>query len=119
MAPATCAGMAGHEVTVYNRSAAKAQAWCGELPGPQRRHPARGRGRRRAGVLLRGQRRRPALGGAGANSAFAGMARDAVFVDHTTASANVARELYTAARAPVSLRQRDSPAARPARRTAR
>ena len=34
----------------------------------------------------------------GADGAFAGMAPGAVFVDHTTASADVARELYAAAR---------------------
>ena len=57
----------------------------------------------------------------GADGAFAGMKAGAVFVDHTTASAEVARELHAEA-APARPRAsstRRSPAARPAPRTAR
>lgn len=89
---------AGHAVTVYNRSPAKAQAWVAEFGGAAKDTP-----------------REAALGAdivfccvgndddlrsvtLGANGAFAGMAPGAIFVDHTTASADVARELYAAAK---------------------
>jgi 3-hydroxyisobutyrate dehydrogenase len=56
----------------------------------------------------------------GADGALAGMKAGAIFVDHTTASADVARELYAAARKAwaCSLSTRPSRAARPVRRTA-
>ena len=47
----------GHEVTVYNRSAAKAQQWVKEYGGKQRRHPARGRQGLRFRHDVRRQRR--------------------------------------------------------------
>ena len=91
---------AGHRVTVYNRTARKAEAFCAEFAGS--RHALT-----------------PALAAAGAdlvfscvgndddlrsvtlgdNGAFAGMQAGAVFVDHTTASADVARELAAKAQA--------------------
>jgi 3-hydroxyisobutyrate dehydrogenase len=58
----------------------------------------------------------------GPDGAFAGMAKGAVFVDHTTASADVARELSTRSRrrdGPRISSTRRCPAARPAPRTAR
>ncbi|MBS0499070.1 MAG: NAD(P)-dependent oxidoreductase [Burkholderiaceae bacterium] len=90
---------AGHAVTVYNRTAAKAAAFCAQFPGT--RHAAT-----------------PAAAAAGADFVFscvgndddlrsvvlgdsgalAGMQPGAIFVDHTTASADVARELAAAAR---------------------
>jgi 3-hydroxyisobutyrate dehydrogenase-like beta-hydroxyacid dehydrogenase len=55
----------------------------------------------------------------GADGAFAGMQPGAIFVDHTTASAEVARELYAAAKAwACSLSMPPSPAARPVHKTA-
>jgi 3-hydroxyisobutyrate dehydrogenase len=84
---------AGHEVTVYNRTAAKAQNWAKEFGGKFATTP------------------REAVAGAsivfccvgndddlrsvvlGDDGAFAGMHEGSIFVDHTTASANVAREL--------------------------
>ncbi len=89
---------AGHAVTVYNRSPAKAQAWVAEFGSVAQPTP------------------REAVAGAdivfccvgndddlrsvtqGADGAFTGMKPGAVFVDHTTASADVARELYAAAK---------------------
>jgi 3-hydroxyisobutyrate dehydrogenase len=94
--------LAGHKVTVYNRNATKSIAWCAEYSaagGPK--HAAT-----------------PAVAAAdadivfccvgndddlrsvtlGADGAFAGMKPGAVFVDHTTASASVARELHAAAK---------------------
>jgi len=100
---------AGHQVTVYNRSAAKAQAWVAEFGGQPGAQP----GGRTAGRSAATPRE--AAAGAefvfacvgndddlrsvvlGPSGAFAGMAPGAVFVDHTTASAEVARELYAAA----------------------
>jgi 3-hydroxyisobutyrate dehydrogenase-like beta-hydroxyacid dehydrogenase len=89
---------AGHRVTVYNRTAAKVQAWVADYAGASAATP------------------RAAVAGAdfvfscvgndddlravtvGAEGAFAGMQPGAVFVDHTTASAAVARELHATAR---------------------
>jgi 3-hydroxyisobutyrate dehydrogenase len=94
---------AGHQVTVYNRSAAKAQAWVAEHGGahggraaPTPREAAAGAEFVFACVGNDDDLRAVVLG---ADGAFAGMAPGAVFVDHTTASAEVARELYAAARA--------------------
>src|SRR5471030_818820 len=88
---------AGHEVTVYNRTASKAQAWVGKHGGRFAATP------------------REAVAGAefvfscvgndadlrsvvtGDDGAFAGIARGAVLIDHTTASADVARELHSKA----------------------
>ncbi len=89
---------AGHTVTVYNRSAAKAQAWVAEYGGTAAATPreaAAGAEFVFACVGNDDDLRSVVLG---ADGAFAGMAEGAVFVDHTTASAEVARELYGAAR---------------------
>ena len=93
---------AGHQVTVYNRTASKSIAWCADFTG--------------AGSQKHAETPRLAVHGAdvvfccvgndddlrsvtlGADGAFAGMKPGAVFVDHTTASASVARELYAAAK---------------------
>ena len=97
---------AGHRVTVYNRTAAKAEAWVEEhaMPGA-------------ASLATAAPTPRQAAAGAdivfacvgndhdllevttGAQGAFAGMKPGAVFVDHTTASAAGARQLHAAARA--------------------
>ena len=97
---------AGHQVTVYNRSVAKSLAWCAEFA------PAT------SGKALSGHAATPKLAAAqadiifccvgndddlrsvalGPDGAFAGMKPGALLVDHTTASANVARELSLAAR---------------------
>ena len=85
---------AGHQVTVYNRSAAKAQAWMAECPGQASAHTPReaaaGADIVFACVGNDDDLRSVVLGPDGA---FAGMKPGAVFVDHTTASASVAREL--------------------------
>ena len=88
---------AGHEVTVYNRTAAKAEAWVAQYGGKMALTPAKaaegaemvmacvGNGNDLRGVCL------------GPDGAFAGMAQGTVFVDHTTVSAAVTRALYEAA----------------------
>jgi len=89
---------AGHQVTVYNRSPAKAQAWLAECPGhasaPTPREAAAGADIVFACVGNDDDLRSVVLGPDGA---FAGMKPGAVFVDHTTASASVARELSSEA----------------------
>jgi len=89
---------AGHEVTVYNRTPAKAQAWVAEFGGRAAATPreaAAGADLVYACVGNDDDLRSVVLGKDGA---FAGMQAGAVFADHTTASAAVARELYAAAR---------------------
>ena len=99
---------AGHQVTVYNRSAAKAADWVATYGGksaPTPREAAAGAEFVFACVGNDDDLRSVVLGadlGGGqraADGAFAGMAPGAVFVDHTTASAEVARALHAAARA--------------------
>jgi 3-hydroxyisobutyrate dehydrogenase len=91
---------AGHQVTVYNRSASKSEAFCAEFSGAKRamtpKDAAAG-----ADIVFccagnDDDLRSVVLGEQGA---LAGMKPGAIFVDHTTASADVARELYAAARA--------------------
>jgi len=84
---------AGNDVVVYNRTAAKASAWVGRYGGasaPTPREAAAGRDFVLACVGNDDDLRTIALGPDGA---FAGMKPGAIFVDHTTASADVAREL--------------------------
>ena len=92
---------AGHQVTVYNRSPAKAQAWlaahqgCGALHATTPRVVAAGAELVFACVGNDDDLRSVTLG---VDGAFSGMAENAVFVDHTTASAEVARELHQTAK---------------------
>jgi len=91
--------LAGHDVTVYNRSAPKAQAWTGEFKGraaPTPREAVAGCDLVFCCVGNDDDLRSVVLGEQGA---LAGMKPGAVFVDHTTASADVARELSAAAKA--------------------
>jgi len=83
----------GHEVTVYNRTPAKAQAWAEKFKGktaPTPQAAAEGQDFVMACVGNDNDLRAVTTG---ANGAFAAMKSGAVFVDHTTASAEVAREL--------------------------
>jgi 3-hydroxyisobutyrate dehydrogenase-like beta-hydroxyacid dehydrogenase len=86
---------AGHKVTVYNRTFAKAEQWVKEYGGGKAAKTPReaasgaqivfscvGNDDDLRGVVL------------GNDGAFAGMAKGAIYVDNTTASAEVARELY-------------------------
>ena len=84
---------AGHEVTVFNRTAAKASAWADEHQGRHLATPrqaAEGAEFVMACVGNDDDLRQVCLGPDGA---FAGMSKGAVFVDHTTVSAQVTREL--------------------------
>ncbi len=85
---------AGHDVTVYNRTAAKAEKWRGEYGGataPSPREAVQGAEIAFSCVGNDDDLRAVVLGDDGI---FAGLGSGAIFVDHTTASANVARELY-------------------------
>ena len=87
----------GHAVTVWNRTAAKAEAWVarhGGAQAPTAREAAAGQDFVMACVGNDDDLRSVCLGPDGA---FAGMAAGAVFVDHTTVSAQVTRELAAAA----------------------
>jgi 3-hydroxyisobutyrate dehydrogenase-like beta-hydroxyacid dehydrogenase len=84
----------GHDVVVYNRTAAKAEAWVGKHGGAHRSTPreaAAGAALVFACVGNDDDVRAVVLG---ADGAFAGMARGAILVDHTTTSAKLARELH-------------------------
>ena len=88
---------AGHRVTVYNRTAAKASQWVAEHGGKSAPTPAdaaRGAELVFACVGNDDDLRAVTLG---TNGAFATMKPGAIFVDHTTASAAVARELAASA----------------------
>ena len=91
---------AGHQVRVYNRTASKSIAFCAEFSGATHGLTPKlvvadadivfccvGNDADLRSVVL------------GIDGALAGMKPGAIFVDHTTASADVARELYTAAKA--------------------
>ena len=83
----------GHEVTVYNRTQAKAQAWAEKFGGraaPTPRAAAEGQDFVMSCVGNDNDLRAVTLG---ADGAFSAIKSGAVFVDHTTASAEVAREL--------------------------
>ncbi|MBP9951639.1 MAG: NAD(P)-dependent oxidoreductase [Cypionkella sp.] len=88
----------GHQVTVYNRTAAKALAWVAQHGGSFATTPAaaaRGAELVMSCVGNDDDLRAVCLG---PEAAFAGMVRGAVFVDHTTVSAAVTRELSGAAK---------------------
>jgi 3-hydroxyisobutyrate dehydrogenase len=93
---------AGHRVTVYNRTAAKAEAWAQAHTGLAVCHAATPRAAAAGADLVFacvGNDDDLRAVTVGPDGAFHGMAADAVFMDHTTASAAVARELHATARA--------------------
>lgn len=90
---------AGHEVTVFNRTAAKAEAWVAQHGGAMALTPAaaaEGADFVFACVGNDDDLRHVCTGEGGA---FSGMKPGAIFVDHTTVSAKVTAELYEAAKA--------------------
>lgn len=90
---------AGHQVTVYNRTSAKAKAWVDEHGGAAAPTPADAAKGAEFVFACVGNDDDLRAVTTGPEGAFAAMDKDAVFVDHTTASAVVARELDEAARA--------------------
>jgi 3-hydroxyisobutyrate dehydrogenase len=84
----------GHEVTVYNRTAAKAEKWVAEFGGRAAATPkaaAEGQDFVLSCVGNDHDLREVTLGPTGA---YHGIKKGAIFIDHTTASAEIARELH-------------------------
>ena len=88
----------GHEVVVYNRTDAKAEKWVSQHGGALAATPAEAASGAEFVFACVGDDADIRSITTGENGAFATMASDAVFIDNTTASADVARELYSAAR---------------------
>ncbi|MBP2238417.1 3-hydroxyisobutyrate dehydrogenase [Sinorhizobium kostiense] len=89
----------GHEVTVYNRTAAKAERWAAEFGGRAVATPAEAATGQEFVFACVGNDDDLRSVTTGPNGAFETIEAGAIFIDNTTASAEVARELYAAARA--------------------
>jgi 3-hydroxyisobutyrate dehydrogenase len=89
---------AGHDVTVYNRSAGKAERWVGEYGGARAATPSAAADGQDIVFACVGRDEDLRAVTLGEGGAFAAMKHDAVFVDHTTASATIAHELSSVAR---------------------
>lgn len=89
---------AGHKVTVYNRTVAKADAWVAEYGGVSASTPAEAANGADFVLSCVGNDNDLRSVVTGDNGAYAGMSSGSVFIDHTTASAHVARELAEIAR---------------------
>jgi 3-hydroxyisobutyrate dehydrogenase len=87
----------GHEVTVYNRTAAKAKEWADKFGGKTAATPKAAAEGQDFVMCCVGNDNDLRAVTIGADGAFAGVKKGATFVDHTTASAEVARELDAAA----------------------
>ncbi len=84
---------AGHELTVFNRTAAKAERWVEEYGGISAPTPAEAAANADVVLACVGRDDDVREVAVGRHGAFITMKRDAVFIDHTTASAGLAREL--------------------------
>ncbi len=84
---------AGHDVTVYNRTGSKAAAWCGEYRGVRRGTPAEAAAGADLVFVCVGNDDDVREVAEGPRGALEGMKPGAILVDHTTASAGLAREL--------------------------
>ena len=92
------AAKGGHEVTVFNRTPAKAEAWVAQHGGRAAATPAEAADGQDLVMMCVGNDNDVREVTLGRDGAFGSMANGALFVDHTTASAEVARELHAAAR---------------------
>lgn len=90
---------AGHEVTVFNRTAAKAESWVAQHGGASAATPAEAAREAEFIFACVGEDDDVRQMTTGENGAFSSMQKEAVFIDNTTASADVAREIYAAATA--------------------
>jgi len=88
----------GHEVTVYNRSAAKAAQWVKEYGGKSAATPKAAAEGAAFVMMCVGNDDDVRSVAYGDGGVLAGMKRGAIFVDHTTASASIARELHQKAK---------------------
>jgi 3-hydroxyisobutyrate dehydrogenase-like beta-hydroxyacid dehydrogenase len=84
----------GHDVTVYNRTVSKAQQWAQEYGGRGAATPREAAAGRDVVLMCLGNDDDVRSVVYGENGALAGMHRGAILVDHTTDSANLARELF-------------------------
>ena len=84
----------GHDVTVYNRTAAKAQQWVNEYGGNSAASPREAARDCDFVMMCVGNDDDVRAIAYGDNGALAGMKKGAILVDHTTASATVAKELF-------------------------
>ena len=89
---------AGHDVTVYNRSAQKAEAWKAEFGGKSAPTPREAVSGAQVVFCCVGNDDDLRSVVLGEDGALAGMSAGTLFVDHTTASAQVARELFAIAK---------------------
>jgi len=89
----------GHDLTVYNRNGAKAEAWAKEYGGKTAPTPADAAKDQDLVFCCVGNDNDVRDVTLGAKGAFQSVRKGAVFIDNTTASANIARELYAAAKA--------------------
>lgn len=89
----------GHNVTVYNRTKAKADQWVAQHGGKAAATPAEGAKGQDIVFACVGADNDVRAVCTGPDGAFQSMGKGAIFVDHTTASAEVAREMYSAAKA--------------------
>jgi 3-hydroxyisobutyrate dehydrogenase len=89
---------AGHDVTVYNRTESKAEAWCREYGGRRATTPADAAAGADIAFSCVGNDRDVRSVLLGEHGVLQGIASGAVVIDHTTASAVVAREVHDAAR---------------------
>ncbi|MCV3240550.1 NAD(P)-dependent oxidoreductase [Mesorhizobium sp. ZC-5] len=87
----------GHDVTVYNRTQAKAEKWVAEHGGTSARTPAEAAKDKDFVFSCVGNDDDLRQVTTGKDGAFAAMKKGAIFIDNTTASAEVARELAAAA----------------------
>jgi 3-hydroxyisobutyrate dehydrogenase-like beta-hydroxyacid dehydrogenase len=88
----------GHEVTVYNRTSAKAEQWTKEHGGKSAPTPREAAAGRDFVMMCVGNDDDVRSVVFGDNGALAGMSKGAILVDHTTASAIVAREVHAKAK---------------------
>ena len=88
----------GHDVTVYNRNAAKADKWVAQFGGKKAATPKEAAAGQDFVMMCVGNDNDVREVALGANGAFDGMGKGTVFVDHTTASAEIARTLYAEAK---------------------
>jgi len=88
----------GHEVTVYNRTAAKSAKWAAQYGGNTAATPKEAAEGQDFVLMCVGNDNDVREVTLGPNGAFAGVKKGAVFVDHTTASAEIARTLYAEAK---------------------
>jgi len=89
----------GHEVTVYNRTAAKAEAWVKQHGGAMAATPAEAAAGKDFVMSCVGNDDDLRAVCTGPDGALGAMAAGSIFVDHTTVSAKVTRELYDVAKA--------------------